>query len=100
MKVSFNHTPAAYTKPNQLEWNTFDDVIAKCAARGAVVVDDHIFADPLLGYVNPADNKCGTGRGNIGSGPDKPDAPAFNVPVNKHESVDMFRADLAAGRAA
>jgi hypothetical protein len=23
----------------------------------------------LLGYVNPADNKCGTGRGNIGSGP-------------------------------
>ena len=29
-----------------------------------------------------------------------PDAPAFNVPVDKHESVDVFRADLAAGRAA
>ena len=78
VKVSFNHSPAAYTKPNQLEWNTFDDGIAKCAPRGAIVVDDHLFADPLLGYVNPADNKCGTGRGNIGSGPDKADAAAFN----------------------
>jgi quercetin dioxygenase-like cupin family protein len=78
VKVSFNHTPTAYTKPNQLEWNTFDDGIAKCAPRGAVVLDDHLFVDPLLGYVNPADNKCGTGRGNIGSGPDKADAPAFN----------------------
>jgi len=29
-----------------------------------------------------------------------PDAHAFNVPVDKHESVDVFRADLAAGRAA
>jgi len=78
VKVAFNHTPAAYTKPNQLEWNTFDDGIAKCAPRGAVVLDDHLFADPLLGYVNPADNKCGTGKLNIGSGPEKPDAPAFN----------------------
>src|SRR5579872_103573 len=78
VKVAFNHTPGAYTKPNQLEWNTFDDGIAKCAGRGAVVLDDHLFVDPLLGYVNPADNKCGTGKLNIGSGPDKPDAPAFN----------------------
>ena len=77
VKVSFNHTPGAYTKPNQLMFNTFDDGIAKCAG-GAVVLDDHIFASPLLGYVNPADNKCGTGSGNIGSGPDKPDAPAFD----------------------
>jgi len=78
VKVAFAHAPAAYTKPNQLEWNTFDDGIAKCAMPGARVVDDHLFVSPLLGYVNPADNKCGTGRGNIGSGPDKPDAPAFN----------------------
>jgi mannose-6-phosphate isomerase-like protein (cupin superfamily) len=78
VKVSFNHTPGAYTKPNQLEWNTFDDGIAKCETRGARVLDDHLFASPLLGYVNPADNPCGTGSGNIGSGPDKPDAPAFN----------------------
>ena len=78
VKVSFNHTPGPYTKPNQLAWNTFDDTIAKCAPRGPVVVDDHLFADPLLGYVNPADNKCGTGRGNIGGGPAPPDAPAFN----------------------
>jgi hypothetical protein len=33
------------------------------------VVDDHLFVNPLLGYVNPADNKCGTGSLNIGSGP-------------------------------
>jgi len=76
VKVSFNHTPGAYTKPNQLMFNTFDDGIAKCTV-GPVVLDDHIFASPLLGYVNPADNKCGTGSGNIGSGPDRPDAPAF-----------------------
>ena len=50
-------------------WQWEDDGIAKCAPRGAVVLDDHLFADPLLGYVNPADNKCGTGRLNIGSGP-------------------------------
>ena len=50
---------------NKLMVNTFDDVIAKCQP-GAAVVDDHIWASPLLGYVNPADNKCGTGSGNIG----------------------------------
>jgi mannose-6-phosphate isomerase-like protein (cupin superfamily) len=78
VKVAFNHSPGAYTSPNQLEWNTFDDGIAKCVERGTRVQDDHIFVSPLLGYVNPADNKCGTGRGNIGSGPAKPGDPAFN----------------------
>jgi quercetin dioxygenase-like cupin family protein len=69
VKVSFPHQPGAYTSPNQLHWNTFDDGIAKCAPPGPRVVDDHIFVSPLLGYVNPGDNKCGSGRGNIGSGP-------------------------------
>jgi quercetin dioxygenase-like cupin family protein len=78
VKVSFNHTPGAYTPPNRLMFNTFDDLIAACGRVGAAVVDDHLFASPLLGYVNPADNKCGSGRGNIGSGPDKPDAPPFD----------------------
>jgi len=78
VKVSFNHTPAAYAPPNQLEWNTFDDGIAKCVERGARVLDDHLFVSPLLGYVNPADNKCGTGKGNIGSGPDQPGDPPFD----------------------
>jgi hypothetical protein len=77
VKVLFNHSPGAYTKPNQLMFNTFDDVIAKCVT-GFRVVDDHVHVAPLLGYVNLADNKCGTGSLNIGSGPDKPDAPAFN----------------------
>ena len=77
IKVAFNHTPAPYTGTNKLMVNTFDDVIAKCQG-GAAVVDDHIWASPLLGYVNPADNKCGTGSGNIGSGPLPPGAPPFN----------------------
>jgi len=43
IKVSFSHTPAPYTPPNQLEWNTFDDGIAKCVT-GVRVLDDHLFA--------------------------------------------------------
>lgn len=69
VRVSFPHQPAPYTGINQLHWNTFDDGIAKCTPPGPKVLDDHIFVSPLLGYVNPADNKCGTGKGNIGSGP-------------------------------
>jgi len=71
VKVSFAHHPGAYAPPNQLHWNTFDDGIAKCALRGTRVLDDHIFVSPLIGFVNPADNKCGTGRGNVGGGPDQ-----------------------------
>jgi mannose-6-phosphate isomerase-like protein (cupin superfamily) len=70
VKVSFNHTPGAYTSPNQLHWNLFDDGFGKCAPAGPKVLDDHIFASPLIGYVNPADNKCAPGgRGNVGGGP-------------------------------
>jgi hypothetical protein len=69
VKVAFAHHPGAYSPPNQLHWNTFDDGIAKCALRGTRVSDDHIFVSPLIGFVNPADNKCGTGRGNVGGGP-------------------------------
>jgi mannose-6-phosphate isomerase-like protein (cupin superfamily) len=68
IKVAFAHTPGEYTAPNQLEWNTFDDGIAKCQLRGARVVDDHLYANPLIGYVNAADNKCPGGRGNTGGG--------------------------------
>lgn len=68
VKVAFPHKPGAYTAPNQLHWNTFEDSIAKCAPPGPVVLDDHLFANPLIGYVNPADNKCGTSRGNVGGG--------------------------------
>jgi mannose-6-phosphate isomerase-like protein (cupin superfamily) len=66
VRVSFAHTPGPYTGNNRLMVNSFDDVIAKCMPRGAVVVDDHLWASPLIGYLNPADNKCGTGSGNIG----------------------------------
>ena len=69
VKVSFGHTPGTYAPPNQLHWNLFDDGFAKCGAVGAKVVDDHLYANPLIGYVNPADNKCPGGRGNVGGGP-------------------------------
>jgi len=69
VKVSFNHTPGAYSPPNQLHWNLFDDGFGKCAPAGPRVMDDHIFASPLIGYVNPADNNCPGGRGNVGGGP-------------------------------
>jgi len=76
VKVAFSHTPAPYTGSNVPMFNTIDDVIGKCGKGG--VLDDHIFVSPLLGFVNPADNKCGAGSGNIGSGPGKPDDPPFD----------------------
>jgi len=76
--VSFAHRPAAYDRGNRLMFNTFDDAINGCKG-GAVVDDDHIWASPLLGFVNAADNKCNPGStGNIGSGPLRPDAPKFD----------------------
>lgn len=75
--VSFNHNPASYAPPNRLLFNTFTDAIAACKG-GVVVMEDHLFASPLIGYVNAADNKCGNGNGNIGSGPAKPGAPPFD----------------------
>jgi len=75
-KVSFAHHPPSYTPPNQLYFNTLD-AIAACKVHLAVQ-DDHMFANPALGYVNPADNKCGTGSLNTGSGkPLRPGA-SFN----------------------
>jgi quercetin dioxygenase-like cupin family protein len=69
VKVSFNHTPGTYSPPNQLHWNLFDDGFGKCAPVGPRVLDDHLYASPLIGYVNAADNKCPGGRGNVGGGP-------------------------------
>jgi len=69
VKVSFNHTPGTYAPPNQLHWNLFDDGFGKCAPAAPRVTDDHLFASPLIGYVNAADNKCPGGRGNVGGGP-------------------------------
>jgi quercetin dioxygenase-like cupin family protein len=77
VKVSFAHTPAQYTPPNRFMYNTFTDAIAGCKP-GPAVMDDHIFAAPLVGYVNPAENKCGNGNGNIGSGPAKAGDPPFD----------------------
>ena len=79
VSVGFNNTPPAYAAPNKLHYNLFD-AIAACEKAGAVVRDDHLFASPLLGWVNPADNKCGTGRLNVGNTPviGAPPLPPFN----------------------
>jgi mannose-6-phosphate isomerase-like protein (cupin superfamily) len=81
VKVAFPARPGAYAKPNQPHWNLFDG-IAACEPAGARVVDDHIWSSPLLGYVNPADNKCPVAnpRGNVGNAPmpGAPPLPAFN----------------------
>ena len=60
------------------------DAIAACEKPGAVVRDDHLFASPLLGWVNPADNKCGTGRLNVGNTPviGAPPLPKFDPKSN------------------
>jgi mannose-6-phosphate isomerase-like protein (cupin superfamily) len=77
-KVSFAHRPGAYTGNNKLYFNLFD-ALASCRPVANVVVDDHIVVNPLLGYVNPAENKCNPGQtGNIGSGPLPAGAPPFN----------------------
>jgi quercetin dioxygenase-like cupin family protein len=76
-EVSFVHRPEPYSLPNQLYFNTLE-AIATCKVHVAVA-DDHLFANPALGYVNPSDNKCGGGGLNTGSGkPIKPGA-TFNT---------------------
>lgn len=72
VKVAFNHTPAAYTPPNQVHWNLFE-ATAKCEQLGAKVNEDHLFANPLYGFANANDplNKCPApagGRGGRGGG--------------------------------
>ncbi|MBV9548512.1 MAG: cupin domain-containing protein [Alphaproteobacteria bacterium] len=76
-KVSFAHRPGAYTGTNKLYSNLWE-ALDKCTPLPRVT-DDHIQVNPLLGFVNPADNKCNPGQtGNIGSGPLQPGAPPFN----------------------
>jgi mannose-6-phosphate isomerase-like protein (cupin superfamily) len=50
VKVAFSHTPAPYAPPNRLHWNLFDDGFAKCDPTGPKVMDDHLYASPLIGY--------------------------------------------------
>jgi hypothetical protein len=81
VKTSFPHTPAPYAGNNKLYFNLFD-ALANCQPVANVVEEDHIHISPLLGYVNVADNKCGTGTGNIGSGPLK----AGDLPFNPNST--------------
>jgi len=76
VKVSFAHTPAAYTPPNQVQWNLFE-AAARCEQAGAKVNEDHLFASPLYGFADANDplNTCG-GRGAGGGGRGARGAPA------------------------
>lgn len=65
VKVSFSHTPGAYTVPNLAHWNLFD-AAAKCEPLGTRVVEDGQYANAIYGFANPNDplNKCaGAARG-------------------------------------
>jgi mannose-6-phosphate isomerase-like protein (cupin superfamily) len=68
IKVAFAHKPAPYEGINQLHYNIFEG-IARCDKPAARVRDDHLFASPLLGWVNADDNPCKTGRLNVGNAP-------------------------------
>lgn len=75
IKIAFGHTPGAYRAPNRPHWNLFQ-AIETCDERGAKVLDDHQFANPLINYANPADDKCpraaGGGGGGTGARPQTP----------------------------
>ena len=83
VKVAFNHTPAAYTPPNQVHWNLFE-AAAKCEQAGPKVNEDHLFASPNYGFADANDplNTCGSrgatggGRGTRGGGVAAGDSPA------------------------
>jgi hypothetical protein len=78
VKISFTHNPPKYAEGQQLMWNTFTDYIEGCHT-GAAFSDELLHANPLIGFVNPAENKCApNSTGNIGSGPLKAGDPPFN----------------------
>jgi len=80
VKVAFAHHPGEYPPGNRLHYNTFTDGIDKCEGGGTKVIEDHIFANPIISYVNAADNKCPaggrgaarTGRGATSTAPFNP----------------------------
>ena len=63
IQISYNNAPQEYPSGNAPHWNLFD-ALAACQPMGNKVRVDHIQMQPLLGYFNPADNKCDGGRGN------------------------------------
>lgn len=82
VKVAFGHQPGAYAEPNKLHYNTFTDGIDKCEGGGTKVLDDHIYANPIISFVNAADNKCpaagGRGGARVGRGGAAGPAAPFN----------------------
>ena len=50
VKVAFNHNPDAYTEAEPARMEHLRRWHRQMRRQGAVVVDDHLFVDPLLGY--------------------------------------------------
>lgn len=65
-KVSFAHRPGKYTGNNKLYFNLFD-AIAKCEPTGGVVDEDHLFVNPLTGFVHPEEYTAKCPPGSPGS---------------------------------
>jgi quercetin dioxygenase-like cupin family protein len=80
IQIGYNNPAAKYENGNQPHWNLWD-ALAACKPMGRVNAD-HIQTSPLLGYVNPADNKCPTGRGNVGNTPLPGAGPAPKIDTN------------------
>jgi quercetin dioxygenase-like cupin family protein len=65
-KVSFAHRPGKYTGNNKLYFNLFD-AIAKCQPTGGVVDEEHLFVNPLTGFVHPEEYTAKCPPGSPGS---------------------------------
>ena len=78
--VTFGRATGVWPEGNKFHFNTLD-AIANCTVS-SVVSTEHMYINPLLGFVNPADNPCGTGSLNTGSGPvPRPGDPRFDTSV-------------------
>jgi mannose-6-phosphate isomerase-like protein (cupin superfamily) len=77
VKVAFEHQPPAYVPPNRLNFNTFTDSIDACKS-GPVVIEDHLFVNPLLGYLDTAEDKCASSRSTLAASAVKNGEPPFN----------------------
>jgi len=67
VKVVFPKPNVSYEPGNVLAFNTLDG-IAACNTNDYSFTDQHMYMHLILGYANPADNKCPGGRGGRGGG--------------------------------
>jgi mannose-6-phosphate isomerase-like protein (cupin superfamily) len=90
VKVEVTHRPAAYAKPNQLHFNTFD-AIATCTV-GPAVAEDRMYVVPHVNYVNPADDNCRSAGGGGRGGDDEGGAGRGGAAFNPNEAFGHLHA--------